>query len=49
LSGDLAEFRRLANMNRMFAERTAARPDIELPRLRGFAAEIQALIQEEYR
>jgi hypothetical protein len=49
LSGDLAEFRRLANMNVEYARSTAARPDIELPRLRQFAAEIQALIDEEYR
>jgi len=49
LSSDPAEFRRLANMNRIFAERAAARPNIELPRLREFAAEIQALIEEEYR
>jgi hypothetical protein len=49
LSGDLAEFRRLANMNVEYARSTAARPDIELPRLRQFAAEIQALIDDEYR
>jgi len=48
LSQDLAEFRRLANMSREFAENAEARPDIELPRLRTFAAEIQALIDEEY-
>lgn len=49
LSSDLAAFRRLANMNVEFAENTAARTDIELPRLRQFAAEIQALIDDEYR
>jgi len=49
LSNDPAEFRRLANMNVEYAKSTAARPDIELPRLRQFAAEIQALIDEEYR
>ncbi|KPK52330.1 MAG: hypothetical protein AMS22_09390 [Thiotrichales bacterium SG8_50] len=48
LSQDLAEFRRLANLNREFAGSAEARPDIELPRLRQFAAEIQALIDEEY-
>jgi len=49
LSQDLAEFRRLANVHRKFAESANARPDIELPRLRQFAAEIQALVNEEYR
>jgi len=49
LSQDLTEFRRLANMYREFADSAAARPDTELPRLRQFAAEIQALINEEYR
>lgn len=49
LSQDLAEFRRLANMNREFADNTDARPSIELPRLRRFAAEIQSMIDEEYR
>lgn len=49
LSQDLAEFRRLANLNLEYAQSTAARPDIELPRLREFAADIQALIDEEYR
>jgi hypothetical protein len=49
LSNDLASFRRLANLNRDFADGARARPDIELPRLRQFAAEIQALIDEEYR
>lgn len=49
LSSDLAEFRRLANMSIEYAENTAARPDIELPRLRQFAAEIQAMIDDEYR
>lgn len=36
-------------MNREFAESAEARPNIELPRLRGFAAEIQALVEQEYR
>ena len=49
LSQDLSEFRRLANINRRYADDASARPDIELPRLRQFAAEIQALIDEEYR
>lgn len=49
LSQDVAEFRRLANMNREYADAARSRPDIELPRLRQFAAEIQALIEEEYR
>jgi len=49
LSGDLAEFRTLANIHRNFAQSAHARLDIELPRLRQFAAEIQALINEEYR
>lgn len=49
LSDDLARFRRLANLNLDFAARARARPDIELPRLRQFAVEIQALIDEEYR
>lgn len=49
LSSDLGEFRRLANMNVEYANTTAARPDIELPRLRLFAAEIQAMIDDEYR
>ena len=49
LSEDLADFRRLANLNREFAQSAYARPDIELPRLREFAAEIQALIDAEYR
>ena len=49
LSGNLAEYRRLANLNLEYAESVYARPDIELPRLRQFAAEIQALIDEEYR
>lgn len=49
LSKDLARFRRLANMNSDYADRARARPDIELPRLRQFAAEIQTLIDEEYR
>lgn len=49
LSSDLAEFRRLANMNVEYAENTWARPNLELPRLRQFAAEIQAMIDAEYR
>ena len=49
LSNDLAGFRQLANLNREYALSAYARPDIELPRLREFAAEIQALIDEEYR
>jgi hypothetical protein len=49
LSQDLAAFRHLANLNRDFAEDASARPDIELPRLRQFAVDIQALIDEEYR
>jgi hypothetical protein len=49
LSSDLAEFRRLANMSIEYAENTAPRPDIELPRLRQLAAEIQAMIDDEYR
>jgi hypothetical protein len=36
-------------LNREFAVSAEARPEIELPRLRQFAAEIQALIDEEYR
>ena len=49
LSSDLAAFRRLANMSIEYADNTAARPDIELPRLRQFAEEIQAMIDDEYR
>lgn len=49
LSQELAKFRRLANMNREFAVSAEARPDIELPRLRQIASEIQSLIEEEYR
>jgi hypothetical protein len=49
LSQDLTAFRHLANVNREFADSTKARPDIELPRLREFAREIRALIDEEYR
>ena len=49
LSQDLATFRRFANVNREFADSVKARPDIELPRLREFAEEILALIDEEYR
>ena len=49
LSRDLAEFRHLANVNSEFADRTGARIDVELPRLRELAREIQALIGQEYR
>jgi len=49
LSQDLAAFRHLANLSVEFADAAEARPDIELPRLRKLAAEIQALIDEEYR
>ena len=49
LSHDLARFRRLANLNLDYADRVRPRPDIELPRLRQFAMEIQALIDKEYR
>lgn len=49
LSQDLAGFRRLANLSREYSESAWPRPEIELPRLRQFAAEIQALIKEEYR
>ena len=48
LSQELAGFRRLANLSRDYADSARARPDIELPRLRQFAAEIQALIDAEY-
>jgi hypothetical protein len=49
LSRDSAKFRHLANVNREFADSVHARPNIELPRLREFANEIRALIDEEYR
>lgn len=49
MSQELAEYRRLANMYLEFAESANARPDIELPRLRNFAEEIQELIDKEYR
>jgi hypothetical protein len=49
LSQDLAAFRHLANLNLEYAEGTRPRPEVELPRLRGFASEIQALIEKEYR
>jgi hypothetical protein len=49
LSQDLAAFRHLANIARASGDNARARPDIELPRLRQFAADIQALIDEEYR
>lgn len=48
LSQDLAAFRHLANLNVDFADSAEARPEIELPRLRKLAAEIQALIDAEY-
>ncbi len=47
LSKDLSEYRRLANLYLEFAGSASARPDIELPGLRRFAEEIQALIDEE--
>ena len=34
---------------REYADSVKARPDIELPRLREFAEEIQKMINEEYR
>ena len=49
LSQDLAQFRQLANLNRDYAEAIRPRTEIELPRLREFAKEIQSLIDEEYR
>ena len=49
LSENLAEFRYLANINRDFAGLVRARINHELPRLRQLAAEIQTLIDEEYR
>lgn len=49
LSHDLAQFHLLANLNLDFAAGARPRPDIELPRLRQYAAEIQKLIDEEYR
>ena len=49
LSENLAEFRYLANINRDFADLVRSRTDNELPRLRQFAAEIQTLIDKEYR
>jgi hypothetical protein len=49
LSQDLAQFRQLANLNRDYAEAIRPRTEIELPRLREFAREIQSLIDEEYR
>ena len=49
LSENPEDFRRLANLNIEYAEDTNARPNIELPRLRRFAAEIQELIDTEYR
>lgn len=49
LSQNLAEFRYLANINQDFADLVRPRADIELPRLRQFATEIQILIDEEYR
>jgi len=49
LSQDIAKFRQLANLNRDYSENVRARPDIELPRLREFAREIQSLINDDYR
>lgn len=49
LSQDLARFRQLANLNMDYAEGIRPRTEIELPRLRQFAMEIQSLIDEEYR
>jgi len=49
LSENLAEFRYLANINRDFARLVRSRINHELPRLRQFSAEIQTLIDEEYR
>lgn len=49
LSEDPAAFRRLANLNREFADNVKWRPESELPRLRGFAHEIREMIAEEYR
>jgi hypothetical protein len=49
MSEDLSLFQRLANINREFADNARARPRSELPRLREMAAEIQSLIEQEYR
>jgi hypothetical protein len=49
LSKELDRFRRLANLSSDYADRARARPDLELPRLRQFAAEIQTLIDGGYR
>ena len=49
LSQDLAGFQRLANLCVEYADDTGPRAEIELPRLRSLAAEIQQLIEEEYR
>lgn len=49
LSQDLAAFRHLANLCVDIADSARARPEIELPRLRKLAAEIQGLVDEEYR
>ena len=48
LSEDPSEFRRLANLNREFADSVKWRPESELPRLREFAHEIREMISEEY-
>jgi hypothetical protein len=48
LSQDLAEFRQLANQSLEYAQGARARPEIELPRLREFAREIQTLIEAEF-
>lgn len=49
LSDEQVAFRRLGNLSHEYADNTEARPSIELPRLRQFAAEIQAMIEKEYR
>jgi len=49
LSQDVAKFRYLANINHDFSDLVRPRTNVELPRLRQFAAEIQTLIDEEYR
>lgn len=48
LSADLDDFRRLANLGRDYHDNTRWRTESEIPRLRGFAAEIQAMIEQEY-
>jgi len=49
LSSNIVDYQQLANMNLEYAGSAEARPEIELPRLRTLAAEILALIDEEYR